>query len=217
MHGKAVLCIENRPRQKAPRPKSLQTRCPAASGNLDARKRHIMHQDLRPTTNRQLPTANRQLPTTDYRLPTANCRLPTTDCRQQEFAAGNKKKKDRRPFLHKVPKSHLSGTFTMSGFACSSSGQDWKRMCSRCLQQEHPLLSILSYWARRKPRLLLRLSGELLLRFETRQFLALLFQLPPRLTRLEPFILHHINQIGPCCARWHHQQICPKSSNTFFL
>jgi hypothetical protein len=39
---------------------------------------------------------------------------------------------------------------------------------------------------RRKPLLLLRLSGLLLLRFETRQFLALLFQLPPRKTRFEP-------------------------------
>jgi hypothetical protein len=38
----------------------------------------------------------------------------------------------------------------------------------------------------RKPRLLLRLSGELLLRFAERQLLALLFQLPPRLTRFEP-------------------------------
>ena len=36
----------------------------------------------------------------------------------------------------------------------------------------------------RKPRLLLRLLG--LLRLETDALLALLFQLPPRLTRLEP-------------------------------
>ncbi|HPE70480.1 MAG TPA: hypothetical protein PLF96_14275 [Thermotogota bacterium] len=40
--------------------------------------------------------------------------------------------------------------------------------------------------ARRNPRLLLLLPGELLLRLATRQLLALLFQLPPRLTRLEP-------------------------------
>jgi hypothetical protein len=39
----------------------------------------------------------------------------------------------------------------------------------------------------RKSRLLLRLSGELLLRFAQRQLDALLFQLPPRLTRFEPF------------------------------
>lgn len=38
----------------------------------------------------------------------------------------------------------------------------------------------------RKPMLLLLLFGLLLLRFATRQLLALLFQLPPRLTRLEP-------------------------------
>jgi len=35
----------------------------------------------------------------------------------------------------------------------------------------------------------LRLDGELLLRFAARQFLALLFQLPPRLTRFEPNFL----------------------------
>ena len=34
--------------------------------------------------------------------------------------------------------------------------------------------------------LLLRLSGQLLLRFAERQFWALLFQLPPRFTRFEP-------------------------------
>ena len=39
---------------------------------------------------------------------------------------------------------------------------------------------------KRKPRLLLRLSGLFLLRFAERQFLALLFQLPPRFTRFEP-------------------------------
>ena len=39
---------------------------------------------------------------------------------------------------------------------------------------------------RRKPMLLLRLPGELLLRFADRTFLALLFQLPPRFTRFEP-------------------------------
>ena len=46
--------------------------------------------------------------------------------------------------------------------------------------------SSLTVLARRKPKLLFRLSGEFLLRFAERQFLALLFQLPPRLTRLEP-------------------------------
>ena len=40
--------------------------------------------------------------------------------------------------------------------------------------------------ATRKPRLLFRLSGLFLLRFADRQFLALLFQLPPRFTRFEP-------------------------------
>ena len=39
--------------------------------------------------------------------------------------------------------------------------------------------------AGRKPRLLLRLAGSFLLRFAERQLKALLFQLPPRLTRLD--------------------------------
>jgi len=41
---------------------------------------------------------------------------------------------------------------------------------------------------RRKPILSLRFSGLSLLRFAERQFCALLFQLPPRLTRFEPSI-----------------------------
>jgi len=39
---------------------------------------------------------------------------------------------------------------------------------------------------RRKPMLLLRLPGVLLLRLATRQFCGLLFHDPPRMTRLEP-------------------------------
>ena len=39
--------------------------------------------------------------------------------------------------------------------------------------------------ARRKPSLLLRLSGLLLFRLPAVQFLELLFQLPPRFTRFE--------------------------------
>ncbi len=42
---------------------------------------------------------------------------------------------------------------------------------------------------RRKPILLLRLPGSLLLRLAERQFCALLFQLPPRSTRFEPMIV----------------------------
>ena len=40
--------------------------------------------------------------------------------------------------------------------------------------------------ARRKPRFELRLPGSFLLRLAERQLVALLFQLPPRLTRFEP-------------------------------
>ena len=53
------------------------------------------------------------------------------------------------------------------------------------------LLAIRAELTRRSPTLLLRLSGELLLRFADRQFLALLFQLPPRITRLEPIFGFH--------------------------
>ncbi len=42
--------------------------------------------------------------------------------------------------------------------------------------------------SRRAPMLLLRLPGSLLLRFAERRLTGLLFQLPPRLTRLEPFV-----------------------------
>jgi hypothetical protein len=57
----------------------------------------------------------------------------------------------------------------------------------------HPTL-LLSYGTktRRKPMLLFRLSGVLLLRLADRQFSALLFQLPPRITRFEPTIDAHI-------------------------
>ena len=48
------------------------------------------------------------------------------------------------------------------------------------------LLLRLGWAATRNPRLVFRLSGVFLLRFADRQFLALLFQLPPRFTRLEP-------------------------------
>ena len=41
--------------------------------------------------------------------------------------------------------------------------------------------------ARRKPLLELRFDGLFLLRFADRQFLAVLFQLPPRRTRFEPY------------------------------
>ena len=54
---------------------------------------------------------------------------------------------------------------------------------------EYPLLLfnvLSSERTKRSPRLLLRLSGVLLLRYDERQFLAVLFQLPPRFTRLDP-------------------------------
>ena len=52
-----------------------------------------------------------------------------------------------------------------------------------------------NYRARRSPRTLLRLSGVILPRRETRQRLSLLPQLPPRHTRSEP-------EEGPCGLFW---------------
>ena len=50
----------------------------------------------------------------------------------------------------------------------------------------HNLCELKGRQARRKPRLLFLLSGLLLFRLPTVQLFALLFQLPPRLTRLVP-------------------------------
>ena len=56
--------------------------------------------------------------------------------------------------------------------------------------------------ARRKPRLLLRLPGSFLLRYAERQLSASLFQLPPRLTRLEPVSCqpNHSESLSPFAA-----------------
>ena len=62
---------------------------------------------------------------------------------------------------------------------CCLTLANWNNPCVHYIR-------VLSYRARRKPRLLLALPGELLLRLATRQLVALLFQLPPRFTRLEP-------------------------------
>ena len=51
----------------------------------------------------------------------------------------------------------------------------------------------------RRPRLLFRLPGSFLLRLADRQFLALLFQLPPRFTRSEP--LEKTRLFGPQCGQ----------------
>lgn len=61
-----------------------------------------------------------------------------------------------------------------------------KRHSRPILEQTGSGLVLVCVLARRKPRLLLRFPGVFLLRFAERQFLALLFQLPPRFTRLEP-------------------------------
>ena len=48
--------------------------------------------------------------------------------------------------------------------------------------------------------MLLLLPGVLLLRFDERQFLALLFQLPPRFTRLDPLAADTFSYFETRCA-----------------
>ena len=66
---------------------------------------------------------------------------------------------------------------------------------------------ILAKLSKRKPRLLLRFVGALLLRFAERTFLALLFQLPPRFTR---FVLFHASTPPPIPSkkRWRNGNVC---------
>ena len=71
-------------------------------------------------------------------------------------------------------------------FRSSHQGGIWAKACLPSEGNPSPR-QMLSYGTRtnRRPMLLFLLSGLLLFRFEVRQFLALLFQLPPRFTRLE--------------------------------
>ena len=64
-------------------------------------------------------------------------------------------------------------------------GHTGRRSVPSGVREIHPCKP--EFRARRKPRLLLRFDGLFLLRFADRQFLAVLFQLPPRLTRFEPY------------------------------
>ena len=82
----------------------------------------------------------------------------------------------------------------LSGIATNTASGGARPLCSSARDRQGDYLFIadirpchkLRRRTTRKPRLLLRLPGELLLRFATRQFVAVLFQLPPRFTRLEP-------------------------------
>jgi hypothetical protein len=67
---------------------------------------------------------------------------------------------------------------------------DWETICSiRSLRAIAP--SPAEFRARRKPLLFVRFVGSFVLRFAVRQFAASLFQLPPRFTRFEPFLIVH--------------------------
>ena len=65
-------------------------------------------------------------------------------------------------------------------------GQQKSRCLRPCKQGDRHSGSMSAVLARRKPILLLRLSGVLLLRLATRTLAGLLFHEPPRITRLEP-------------------------------
>lgn len=67
-----------------------------------------------------------------------------------------------------------------------------KRLAFFNYQEHFPVL------ARRKPRLLLRLSGCQLLRLATRALAGVLFQEPPRFTRLEPLPFAHSEGHNSC-------------------
>ena len=89
-------------------------------------------------------------------------------------------------FVSRPPGAFASTTGTGRHFANvlpTASPQDWKK---RSGQSTANSIAFAELRATRKPRLLLRFVGLLLLRFAERQLDALLFQLPPRITRLEP-------------------------------
>ena len=62
----------------------------------------------------------------------------------------------------------------------SRGAEPWQPLPLDVLAREEPTV-----FAHRKPMLLLRFVGVLLLRFAARRLLVLLFQLPPRITRFE--------------------------------
>ena len=84
-------------------------------------------------------------------------------------------------YCHLLGLSHLFARFTGQGKHLFISGS------SNFLAPA--LADVPAYELRtnRNPMLLLRFVGVLLLRLAARQFCALLFQLPPRFTRLEPY------------------------------
>lgn len=61
---------------------------------------------------------------------------------------------------------------------------------SNAIRRRHFLTENLHVLTRRNPTLFQRLEGWLLLRLAERKFCALLFQLSPRITRLEPAFGH---------------------------
>ena len=79
-----------------------------------------------------------------------------------------------------------------TGYRTGWAARGARRRCPRPTAGEigsprrHPSRDELGERTRRKPMLLLLLFGLLLFRFATRTLFAELFQLPPRLTRLEP-------------------------------
>lgn len=112
-------------------------------------------------------------------------RLPITTHRFSKF----------RDLKYSIYLNHGKHRYQLSVRSCAlynswSIGSARERNDHRASKRAKSYLAILT---RRKPTLLLRLSGASLLRFAERKFCALLFQLPPRMTRLEPTFGHYAN------------------------
>ena len=89
-------------------------------------------------------------------------------------------------FVSRPPGAFASTTGTGRHFANvlpAAAPQDWKKRSGQSVAKS---IAFAELRATRKPRLLLRFDGSLLLRFADRQLSGLFLQLPPRFTRLEP-------------------------------
>ena len=89
-------------------------------------------------------------------------------------------------FVSRPPGAFASTTGTGRHFTNvlpAAAPQDWKKRSGQSVAKS---IAFAELRATRKPRLLLRFDGSLLLRFADRQLPGLFLQLPPRFTRFEP-------------------------------
>ena len=100
--------------------------------------------------------------------------------------------KSTKPITH-------TAVIDAAGFECSRHSR-WQSVYDLFLSIRSFCIILSSERARRKPLLLFLLSGLLLSRFDERQLLASLFQLPPRFTRLDPLCDCH-RFVSSCMPR----------------